>query len=385
MYRPRLYGKTWPKLVELIQELSPQVAYEMLAGGKLSFDSKNNVLESDGAGIKNLDELIAFSKTNTDKWDVERHIINKWPTTAKNADGELVQKANWQVKAWLRLKGIDKPDKSWTDKWLDNFIKSINKPIPKPIIRPAEGGTVVVVIADTHIGAFTKDMKLVEDYNVDKCKESLDKIAEYVNTKYPDKEVVVFHLGDVIESFTGANKPETWKHIELHGAKVALTAYDILDRFFSSLIHFKRCYFLGGNHDRITDSKDNDNEAQVVELLHGFFQRFGRWETHFDPLIVSTNIDNIQYILGHGDNRITKQDPSRIILDYGDPNYFNCIISAHEHNRRLVHDAKNFRQIVAPPIVTGNAYEQRNGWNSHPGFLCIENFNNVPLITDIPL
>lgn len=385
MYRPRLYGKIWPQLIKLIYDITPQVALDLLSSNKISFDSKNNLLESDGASIKNIDELLSYSKTNVDKWDVERHIVNKWPTTAKNKDGELIQKANWQVKAWLRLKGLERPDKSWTDKWVTEFINSINNPIPKPIVKQATGGSVIVVIADTHIGAITHNLKVVEDYNVDKCEQSLNKVAQYVNDKYPNKEVIVFHLGDIIESFTGGNKPDTWKQIELHGAKVALKAYDILDRFFSNLVHFKRCYFLGGNHDRITDSKDQDNESQVVELLHGFFKRFGRWETEYDPLLLTTNIDNINYILEHGDNKITKTDPARIILDYGNTNYFNCIISAHEHKRRLVHDAANFRQIVAPPIVTGNEYSQRNGWNSLPGFLCIESLNNKPLITDVPL
>ena len=52
--------------------------------------------------ILTLQDLIDACEIDLTKWNIERHVINKWEVGAKDDNGEIVVEPLFQVKAWLK-------------------------------------------------------------------------------------------------------------------------------------------------------------------------------------------------------------------------------------------------------------------------------------------
>jgi predicted phosphodiesterase len=379
--RPRLTDD-WFALIDQVKEIGVEEALrriEAFHAGRIVFDSKTNTATVNSNRILTAEQLMEACNVDQDEWVIENKVLNKWEVGAKGPDGNIVVEPLYQVKIWLKRRGFQAPDNHWTKKWMDRLTKDTYQP---PRVYPQDNTRPInVVIADVHLGRFTNES--YGEYNVEVVRERLSRIAAVVN--YTARPVNIFMLGDLIESFTGKNKPNTWKQIEMHGAKLALTAYDILEDFFSSIDQLDKVIFVGGNHDRITDSKDDDDGGQVLEIVHGIFARKGRFWTVFDPTMQSVKIDGVNYILTHGDKKISKLPGSELVLRYGDSKTFNCILSGHLHTRQIVEEGTSFTKRIVPPIASSSEYEYHSGWTSNPGFLIIESHENRVKITDYPL
>lgn len=335
--------------------------------------------------IKSKEDLLEVGDVDLDKYFVKDFDSRAWGVTMRDEKDQIVYNTNYYVALKLKLRGVDEPDDHFTNKWLDELVGRMPdsyKTIPDKPIPPSDK-PLVLVIADTHIGLLTEDMKVVPDFNLEKCKENLREIASIVNAM--GRPVYVVHLGDLIESFNGKNKKNTWKQIEKHGADVALAAYDAFDEFFDSLKYFQEAFIMGGNHDRSTRTKEGDPDAEIAKIINGIFERVGKYKTSFDPLVLTREIDGIEYVFMHGDKKIAKQDASRLVIDYGDSKLFNMILSAHIHHREVFDDAYKFRFMSCPSIVPGNKYEQDAGWNASTGFLIIEEMKGKAYVRDLPL
>lgn len=389
-YRPKLAErnseehKQWLDVVELIRDIGVQNAKEVLARNpQIKYDSSEHIIESvRNNRIKTLEQLLDQTEVDLDKFEVERHVNNKWEVGAKDADGNIVVEPLFQIKAWMRVKGLEEPSRNWTDKWLDKFHTRIRhrKPVANNV---SNNKPLIVVLGDLHFGYIGEDFKIIPDYNEDVCREMLDKIASIANES--NRPVIVMIAGDLIESFSGKNKADTWKQITKHGMKVVLGVYDVLEEFFGKLQGFQEAYIVSGNHDRISDTNKDDPYGQVAEGVAGMFKRMGKYKVHYDELIISVPIDNINYILTHGDKRISKTKAERLIIDYGRTDMFNFIINAHFHGRAIKDDALKFRVQQIASLITGTKYEERNGWNSMSGFLIIESLDGKPYVRDYPL
>lgn len=378
--RPRLTTE-WEQIIDTIREIGTEEALRRIQdfhSGKVVFNSSDDSVEINTRRIINLDDLLEHAQVNPEKWLVEKHVLNKWEVGAKDTDGNIVVEPLYQVKAWLKLRGFEAPDDNWTQKWLDRL--KIRSTLKKIAIPQVQGKPLIVVIADLHIGRLGATVEEAYNYNI--AQQRLQQISSSLPT---DRPIYVFCLGDVIESFTGKNKPDTWKQIEMHGAKVALHAYDLLEAFFASIPNFQECWFVGGNHDRITDSKQDDDDAQVLEIIQGVFERRGEFKTHFDPSLCTVAVDGVYYILTHGDKKLSKLSGANMVVEHGDTSMFNCMLYAHYHHKQLVEESGKFTKRIVPPIVSQSKYEYINGWASNPGFLTLEEHNGKVKFTEYPL
>jgi len=360
-YRPKLpKDSVWRELVDLVREVGVERAYQTLTKQddfKTEFNSKNETVQYKGSRVTNLEELKEVGQINEDKWEVDRYIENFWGNDLN---------PNWQVKAWLKRKGMEDPSREWTDKWLDEVLGDVQLPDIK--ISRKTGKPVVMVITDLHVGVINEDDRVVPTYNKDKCMVSILEAVEMVNDRYPDRPVHLLVLGDLIESFTGKNKKDTWKQIELHGAKASFCAFDILHTAVKNLDNFKKMYMISGNHDRVTDHRQADQEGQVAEIVYETFKRATNVPIEYDQMVLSPQIDGIQYIMLHGDNRLVKKSSAEIVQQYGDSNVFNLIVSGHKHHREFIDDTYNSRHILHPSIVTGTPFSLRLGATSRSGY-----------------
>jgi UDP-2,3-diacylglucosamine pyrophosphatase LpxH len=379
--RPRLTDE-WFSLIDIVKEIGVEEAVrriETFYTGKVEFDSKNQAIEYKNGRILNAEDLLRVCNVDQEEWFVREKVLNKWEVGAKGPDGKVVVEPLFQVKLWLRRRGFQKPDDHWTQKWLDRLFEDTVVKKWTPI--PVTGDTLNIVVADVHLGRLTDESYAI--YNQEIVRERLEKIATVANKH--SGPVNVFMLGDLIESFTGKNKANTWKQIEMHGAELALSAYDILEDFFASIDRLNCCYFVGGNHDRITDHKEDDDRSQVLEIIHGVFQRKGRFKTIYDPTLLSVVVDDVCYILTHGDKKISKVKGSELVLRFGRPDLYNCILSAHLHTTQIVEEGDTFTKRVVPPIASSSDYEYTSGWTSSPGFITLKKYDERIQITQFPL
>lgn len=66
------------------------------------------VAESQSLNIRTLEGLLTVCQVDLNKWEVDKHIVNKWEVAAKDSEGELKHSPLFQVKAWLKRKEVDK-------------------------------------------------------------------------------------------------------------------------------------------------------------------------------------------------------------------------------------------------------------------------------------
>lgn len=244
---------------------------------------------------------------------------------------------------------------------------------------------IVAVIADLHIGARSENLDLTPDYSPAQTRNLLSKIADRIN-KTGATDVTVCILGDIIESFTGLNHPNSWQSVEfgMHGAKVIKEAMSVLEEFLAKTNNVRQILAVSGNHDRITASKKEDSRGQVAEIILYMLQRlYGKnLDIQYNDIVLSKQVDGIQYILAHGDKKAIR-DGKQAVINHGDSKLFNVILEAHVHNRQIKEDEKSHRRITAPAVFTGNRYSEENGWLARPGFLTFENDGTGrPTMTD---
>jgi len=267
--------------------------------------------------------------------------------------------------------------------------------------QPTDGERVGVVhLADLHIGAYVTNLVKTPDYNLDILKEKLLRAATAVNgMRFDDVHVKLY--GDLIESFSGVNHKNTWKELEqgIYGVEAVKIVVDVIDNFFLKHINnVVRITMIGGNHDRVTQNNVEDSKGGVSDLV-AFCLRLIGYDVEFNPLVISEEIDGIQYIMLHGDKGISKRPTKEIIWDYGKQGIFNYVLEGHLHSRIqrlttkaadsfrvITDDSIDCRRQVLPSIFTGNSYSDDNNWFSTSGIVITQNNGyGVPTVVDVPV
>lgn len=367
-FRPRLEPTdAWERLIDLAREKSPEFLLSELSDNpKIEWNNEEKSITSESQRIKTLDQLLDVAKVDLDIYDVERHIVNSWEVTSWKR-GYPETRTNYQVKAYLRNRWFDKID----TETIQQIIDTNSGLLPKIGIRDSQiGKPLVCMIADLHCGAWTKDMKLVPDYNVSKLKQKLHRLSQILKVK--DRPVHLKILGDLIESYSGKNHKDTWMQIEQHGMRVMFTVADMLIRLINETPNIESVDIISGNHDRISSANDEDTEGQVAYAVAELIKRSGFENINYDPLLLSSNIDGVQYILTHGHLPISKKNPSQLVLDYGCQNSYNVLAKAHRHTEAVEESTTKLRVQQCPSFVPANNFAERLGEHSPTGFLLME-------------
>ena len=361
------------KVNQSVRTLRRKIAEER-SFNKINYEDhySNGVLSYKGEkSITSLQEAIDFFDINTKKYNVAKYTVNSWDVAGKNG-----KRTNYQVKVFLEPKEVQID--------FENVKKKLDKEISKFKIKKTPGiGTAVITIADLHIGAKTKGLKLTDDYSYKIVIERLGEIASKVNS-LNKKEVHLIMLGDFIESFTGMNHPNSWKGLEYeaYGAEVIINAYKIINAFIKSINNLSSINMVAGNHDRVTNSSKEDSFGDAAKLLHFMLEKDSSIPVDFDPIMLSKKIDGINYLMTHNHLGLGKRDIGKICFDYGDQSRYNVLLGGHWHSRvtkkyyskeSIVADEANYRAISVPSIFSGNFYSESNGWSSTSGYNIIEN------------
>lgn len=243
----------------------------------------------------------------------------------------------------------------------------------------------VASITDLHIGARVENLRLTPEFSPEQTRNLLDKVANKINqTNATDVSIIL--AGDIIESFTGLNHKNSWQSVEygMVGAKVIKEAISLIEEFITKVNNVKEILGVAGNHDRITASNKEDTKGQVAEIIFYMLDRLygNQINVQYSDLVLSKEIDGIQYIVTHGDKKVIREG-KQAIIDYGDNKLFNVILAGHLHSRKVIEDQRSYRWIVSPSVFTGNRYSEENAWHARPGFLTFENDGTGnPIMTD---
>ena len=233
----------------------------------------------------------------------------------------------------------------------------------------------VVPIADLHVGAKVENLRLTPDYSPEQTRNLLDKIARKINAQGASDVTLVF-MGDLIESFTGLSHINSWQSVEygMIGAKLIRETMSILEEFIAKVDNVREILGISGNHDRITSNAKEDRKGQVAEIIFYMLERLygANVQIQFSDLVISKQIDGVQYVFAHGDKKVIREG-KQAVIDYGDSNLFNVIVTAHIHHRKIIEDERSFRWVSVPAVFTGNRYSEENAWNARAGFDTFEN------------
>ncbi|MFN7465265.1 MAG: metallophosphoesterase [Planctomycetota bacterium] len=330
--------------------------------------------------ITSLKEALDYFEVDTKIWKVVSWNCKSWDTSMKIEkikDGKIVhtpvKKTNYLVNVQL-VKKENEIDYQKIYKIVNQFVKNdkIN------IVKTENFNAGVVALADIHAGLkIEKFTKHTQEYNVRKLTEYLTEIVTKTN-QLGFKEVHVVILGDLVESVTGYNKIETLKEMEfgMTGGNLIIAAYELLHKMLSSINNLKHVYMVSGNHDRLTPEKPMDKDGGAAQIVAYMLSK--TVPTTWHPFIINTEIDNICYILNHGDHKIAKQDLGKVVFEYGDQSKYNVFLTAHLHIRKstkifqekntILSDTNKYRAVTVAPIVTGNRWAEENGYSCSPGF-----------------
>lgn len=286
----------------------------------------------------------------------------------------------------------------------------LDKRIPKNIVPTrAKGcrGDGVFLISDFHLGASVTELIATPDFGFSHVARMLQEIADIINSlKY--KRVHIFLIGDFIESFTGLNHINSWKGLSkgAYGMKGVIFAHEILvDNLYSKVNNLNYVGFVAGNHDRVTSNKQEDQEGEVALMMRYLFDKDfgGKVKSEWSPLLISKEIDNINYICMHGHLSLSDKEITKIILRYGIQGKYNVVAKGHKHTRvtkkyysqaiikfediNYVHnDELEYRGLTVAPLFTGNFYSEALGYSSTAGFTHICNNGRDKIIhTDYTL
>lgn len=350
---------------------------------------------------KDSDIFSPYTWDNTAEDDRQEMVRSKMEMKSKRQDEIVEDEANRErIRSYKKVIKADIKRRYMQDEFLEqlNALLPSRKKVVQNVLPEEECSVdeVAVSVADLHIGADVDCLKISRKYDKNILEGYLKTVAEEVNRKKA-KKVTVLILGDLIESFSGLNHMDSFKSMDksLLSANLIVECDRILGNFFNSINNLKNIKIVGGNHDRAAASKKEDGDPTIAAIIAYLLKKefAGVYEIEYDHLVLSHDMgENTKIIISHGDNQVLRKKSQTSLLDgkvmeYGDPNKFNLILTGHWHSRRVNEDASYMRWYSTPSIFSGNSYSERNGWNANPGYFIITEDRNtkLPIVEDRPL
>ena len=213
-------------------------------------------------------------------------------------------------------------------------VSAYNATVPEPLL---------VTISDLHINARVEGLD-IQDFNNEIVQDYMDTVAIEANHKNSD-EVTVLINGDIVESLTGKNHPDSFVQME-YGQTYAqgiITARDIIIEFLAKINNLDKVLVIGGNHDRMTSSNKEDDQQGVSRILAEFLKfALPGVDIQWSAKVLTHETENINYIATHGDKRFASKDANALLWKYGVKDKYNVLLTGHWHHRAIKVDDEGF-------------------------------------------
>jgi hypothetical protein len=321
----------------------------------------------------------------------------KWETLKKTPEDTDFDRSGLELVAvttnphggeWLKFKkqaGFGEED-----------FKYLKKEIGKETVYTSKkldcSGIINIDIADIHLGLvnYLNDQTIRKpEFNLKAVDFYLQQVVDIINSEDAE-EVHLWFIGDLIESATGGQHPGTWKTMQHMKNNVAIMVYELLKKFIRSIDNVKCCYFVEGNHDRLTEKKEGQIRRGLVEIVAYFLQENMDCEIKYHPLLLTQEIDGMVHIGAHGDAKMWNKNIAggygSFLRKYGKSRKkFHIMKTGHFHSFNIVSQGFDYIHMQCASICTGSLYEEAFGGESVPGVTIIKKENDYPRIDFRPL
>lgn len=322
--------------------------------------------------IKTLDDALAYAEVDTDKWEVERYLVNSWEMASKDADKRPQVTPLWQVKVWLKRRL-----KSAVEAALEHLIERIPKAKPvrrKPVSR-AGNLMVEVALYDLHFGMLAWAPETDENYDVSIARRVTEDAVAQIAERTRDMKVerFLFPIGnDLFHVNDPTGLTPTSKNIldvDSRLAKITEEAAETL-RGAVSLLSEKapvKLTWVPGNHDPQTS-------YYLLRELAAHYRNDKRVEVDTSPRPRKVEVYGVNLLwLLHGCDLAAKNEKAMAGLmasecaDVWRPNQYREIHRGHTHKKQELWftGAETYGGVVVrtiPSLVATDAWHFSKGY-----------------------
>ena len=230
--------------------------------------------------IKTLKELVKVCEIDESVWNIDKYICNTWGSS-------------WQVKAFMSLKKPGSIDHLQVFKDFVNSrnLKILSQPTPtftKTInFEKSKGDTLIINIADLHIGKLVCEEEVGEDYNVkiacERFKNALEGIINRACCGHMFKTIILSTLGDTLHVDTTKSTTTSGTYVEsdTRASKIFTAALQVITEGIEYCTQFAdnvEFININGNHCELS-------EQHLGIAIGAFFRRNNNVKIDSEPLV----------------------------------------------------------------------------------------------------
>lgn len=133
--------------------------------------------------VRTLADLIRVCEIDTEEWQIERWVANKWEAASKNADGDIETTPLYQVKVWLKRHDPVTLTMTALREQLVADIKAAVAKHPRDPVRHRyvdSGYLFEFSPVDLHMGKYAWDEETVSNYDTDIASDLFDQSLEFL-------------------------------------------------------------------------------------------------------------------------------------------------------------------------------------------------------------
>ncbi|NUQ80830.1 MAG: hypothetical protein HUU10_04395 [Bacteroidetes bacterium] len=312
---------------------------------------------------------------------------------------------------WLKnAKELDRRSAEKDAYFLDHIMMLVDAIVEgKPKIRlvnyqqekPADQYEwVMTFISDWHYGKIAVDRTGTEVYNEEIARERAERVFHTIAERYPGVPTYIRLLGDDIETaMEDGMHPDHRSHFRLSPHNQIKEAGIILAGGIISLsainpVNVKK---VGGNHDRVGKTRDEDKARLPSQLIHTVITVVTDQKDSKNIMVhphdnryTLDELGEIGVFCHHGDGRLIREKPADISLTYFSKKVkFLVIVTGHFHELAINMQA-TFATVRLPSLCGQDDHGDVSGYNPHTtpaGIVVIEKLKgiSVPVIKYIPM
>jgi len=313
---------------------------------------------------KDCDIISPFTKQSMNHEELGALIDRLQEEIIDSGEMTLIRSQKAIARAHGKIINREKSDINWRDTVISDLLDNVGQWEKVSLKTTTKTSSRYIEmdwnITDIHSGSAATKMKITEDWSIEKLEEKLDRAAQLINS-YNCKVNHLNFLGDLVETISGVNHPDSWKLIQdgHFGSAAIIGSFEIILRFLNKVNNITSINGVGGNHDRLQASnKLSDTGATdlVFYMLEQHMKGSGV-EINYDPVVLSFERETYNVVLGHGDQGLHKRGiADQMVLFKLNLSKFTFINTGHLHTF-LVKDSQYIgRATVNPSIITGNHY-----------------------------
>ena len=310
---------------------------------------------------KDSDIISPYTKENTSREELEVLLETLQDEIINSGEMTLIKSREALNRKYKKVVEKDKKDVLWRDIIISDIAEHNFEKI-QLLTAPYSPGRKEMDwnITDIHAGSKAEKMLITEDWSIEILESKLNDAAKLINSYGAEKNHLNF-LGDLVETISGINHPDSWKLIEdgHFGSKAIIFAYELIARFVSKVNNVVSINGVGGNHDRLQASNklaDTGATDLVFYFLNEHLKDSGI-EVNYHPVVLAFKRKGYGVILGHGDKNVHKRPlADQILLFAVDKEQFIFVNLGHLHTF-IVKDSQHIGRVTTnPSIITGNPH-----------------------------